>query len=113
MQYSKCSISCLLDQIILNQVVTTLLDGLVSCYNAFGSTVNTGGCPTQECNTDDANGYLAYTGPFGASVDEALDDLVLLLTRGRLSSTNRGIVRGAIEQEYNNGDKAKATCVAQ
>lgn len=108
-------------QVLTGAKVTTLLDGLlstikfglVSCYNAFGDTLYTGQCPIQEGNTDDAIGYLDYSIPQGLTVDEAIEDLALLLTGGRLSSTNRNIIRGAIENEYNNGDISKATRIAQ
>ncbi len=108
-------------QVLTGKFVTKLLDGLfstikfglVSCYNAFGETVSTDGCPTEEGNTDDASGKLLYRVPDGMSVSEAIDDLGLLLTAGRLSLTNKNIIKGAIEDEYSNGDKAKATRIAQ
>ncbi len=69
--------------------------------------------PITEGDTDGGQGQLEYSFPEGASIDEAIDDLALLLTASRLSSFNRGLIRGAIENEYYTGDKAKATRVAQ
>lgn len=71
-----------------------------------------GACPIEEGDTDDGQGYLTYTIPSGASVDEALDDLALLLTGGKLSMTNRGIIRSVMNQYYTS-DKNKATRIAQ
>ncbi len=108
-------------QVLTGKQVTKLVDGLfstikfglVSCHNAFGDTVSTDGCPSVEGNTDNASGKLLYSVPDGMSVDEAIDDLGLLLTAGRLSSTNKSIIKGAIENEYSYGDKTKATRIAQ
>ena len=118
---SKADLVAPESQVLSGAKVTTLLDGLlttikfglISCYNAFGDTVFTGKCPTEEGNTDDAIGYLGYSVPDSLSADDAIDDLALLLTGGRLSSTNRNIIRGAMEDEYNNGDRSKATRIAQ
>ena len=106
-------------QILTGKQVTTLLDGLFtsvkfglgSCYNGFGDTF--GECPTIDGTTNNSDGYLAYRVSDEASVDEALDSLSLLLTAGRLGQTNRRIIKAAMKEEFNTGDKEKATRIAQ
>jgi uncharacterized protein (DUF1800 family)/uncharacterized protein (DUF1501 family) len=98
---------------LLNGFFSTVKFGLVSCHDGFGDTVNTGGCPTIDGDTGSAIGKLTYSAGNGATVEDVIDDLSLLLTAGRLGVTNRGIIKGAIENEYNNGDRSKAIRVAQ
>ncbi len=97
----------------MDGLFSTIKFGLVSCHNAFGDTLSEDGCPSEEGTTDAAAGKLLYSIPDGMSVDEAIDDLGLLLTAGRLSSTNKNIIKGAIDNEYNYGDRPKATRIAQ
>jgi len=115
----KASLVAPESQVLTGKQVTTLLDGLftsvkfglTSCYNGFGDSF--GDCPTIDGTTNNSDGYLAYSVPDTASVDEALDGLALLLTAGRLGQTNRNIIKAAIKDEFDIGDRNKATRIAQ
>ena len=111
---NKASLVAPESQVMTGKKVTTILDsmwsvakfGLTACHNGFGNTL--GSCPTQEGNTDNADGRLYYTPNPSFTVDQMLDDISLMLTAGRLSDVNRGIVRAALEDEYVLGDRSKA-----
>ena len=76
-------------QVLTGKHVTSLVDGLftaikfglISCYNGFGDTVQIsyGNCPSKEGSNDSASGYLGYTPPSSATMDEIIDDLALIL----------------------------------
>lgn len=110
-------------QVLTGKQVTNLLDGLFSsikygltgCYNGFGETVSFGGCPSSSAEGDFsyAAGTLEYSIPKNTPVNEAVDNLALMLTSGRLGKTNRGIIEEAIRNEYNQGDHDKAIRIAQ
>lgn len=87
-------------QVLAGKHITKFLDGLftgvkfglVDYYGGFDDTVTE--CPTTEGNSDiNGNGFLLCTFQETASADDALDDLVLLLTAERLGNTNRDIIK--------------------
>lgn len=94
----------------LDAFFTTVKFGLTGSYNGldYGPTK-----ATQEGYFDTSNGKITYSPDPSATSDEVLDDLSLLLTSGRLGPMNRGIIMAAFENEYVNGDKAKAVRIAQ
>ena len=96
---------------LLDGLFTSVKFGLTSCYHGFGDRFDD--CPTIDGATHKSDGYLAYSAFDIASVDKVLDELSLLLTAGRLGQTNRGIIKAAIEEEFNSGNKEKAIRVAQ
>jgi cullin-associated NEDD8-dissociated protein 1 len=108
-------------QVLAGKKVTTLIDGLFTtvkfgmtdCYRGFGKKTSFNKCPEQEGSTKDAIGLLDYTPPDGASMDEVLDDLSLLLTAKRLGATNTEIIRSAMKDAYDTGDEAKGIRIAQ
>ena len=76
----------------LDGLFTGVKFGLVDYYGGFDDTVTE--CPTTEGNSDiNGNGFLLCTFQDTASADDALDDLVLLLTAERLGNTNRDIIK--------------------
>ena len=66
---------------IVDGLFSAVKFGLISCYNGFGDTVQIsyGNCPSKEGSNDSASGYLGYTPPSSATMDEIIDDLALIL----------------------------------
>ena len=96
---------------LLDGLFTTVKFGLTSCNGGFGDALM--GCPDKEGVTDMGDGLLTYSVEHHMSLDATLDDISLMLTAGRLGTTNRGIIRSTIANEFINGDREKAIRIAQ
>lgn len=90
---------------------------LTSCHNGVGNSLETGDCPTQDGDFSKSDGWLRYTAPEDATVDELIDDLSLWLTSGRLTAVSHDFIKGVIEGMYQEGsdtaDREKAVRIAQ
>ena len=94
-------------EVLKGGLITSLLDGMWSTMK-FGLTQCNGGfkekgwgvaCARNEgVSMTDATATLSYEADSTASLDEVLSELVLLLTAGRLSESNRIIVRNAMQR---------------
>ena len=108
-------------QVMNGNKVTTYLDGmfssvkfgLTSCFQGFGQNHASSCSILIDGMTDTGDGYLSWSADPSASIDEVIDSLSILLTAGRLGSTNKAIIRSTIENEFTNGDRAKAVRVGQ
>lgn len=96
----------------LDGFFTTVKFGLTGSFNGFDRIDNVHPL-SEEGDTSNSNGVLTYSPDPSATVDQVIEDLSLLLTSGRLANTNQGIIKGIIENEYTNGNKAKALQIAQ
>ena len=116
--------------VLSGQKLLWLLDGMFNAIK-FGLTSNTPfcrkmmgpysfanipkvmECPGEEGITTDAPAHMTYVPSSTASVDVILDELSVLLTSGRLTSSNRELMRPFVEAAYNSGDIGKAVRIAQ
>ena len=108
-------------QVMNGKQVTTYLDGmfssvkfgLTSCFKGFGQN-HAGDCSSLiDGLNDTGDGFLSWSPDPSASIDEVIEELSILLTAGRLGSTNKGIIRSAIASDFTNGNRAKAIRIAQ
>lgn len=96
---------------LIDGILTTYKQGITNCQSGFGKSMEKG-CPSADGDYNTAEGVLAYA-PTATSVDSLIDELSLMLTAGRLGDANRAIVRDAIANMYNQGDRSKAIRIAQ
>ena len=103
-------------QILTGMKVTELLEGLMKvvkngldpCDGGFQwySPIRNG-CSRTDGEVDKNYGYLHYSNA-SDNIDEAIDELSMLLTAGRLSETNKKLVKIATQDHFRYGDKDKA-----
>ena len=99
---------------LTNSVFQTVKFGVALCYGGFGKFNFGAACPkTEGTITKDAFGELTYSVESGATADDVLDELSLLMTSSRLSETNRRIIKDAFQSTYDSGDKEKGIRIAQ
>lgn len=77
--------------------------GLSDCHYGFGPYLGGGSCN----DAGRSQGRLEFSMDSGTSSETVIDELALLLTAGRLSSTNRGIIQGVYSNAANEADGLK------
>ncbi|KAL7569392.1 hypothetical protein ACA910_010477 [Epithemia clementina (nom. ined.)] len=94
--------------------------GLMDCFGGFGyNRLFMDGSPVPDCSTIVLGDYEGSTGHLTVQPDKSLtasaivDQLSLLMTSGRLSSTSRTIIQQAYEEKKATSDHAKAIIRAQ
>ena len=77
--------------------------GLSDCHYGFGPYLGGGSCN----DAGRSQGRLEFSMDSGTSSETVIDELALLLTAGRLSSTNREIIQGVYSNAANEADGLK------
>ncbi len=83
---------------------------MTSCNDGLGAR-----CPSNDAKHGlKSSGYFSYDSPSPHDSNEVIDELCTLLTAGRMSVTNRRIVRDAYSHTYTtSNDRAYALQIAQ
>lgn len=97
---------------LVNGLFSTVKFGLHVCGAGFGTvTFGGGACPKSEGTiATDALAELGFTAT--NDIDAMLDELSLLLTSSRLSSSNRAIIKANVDK-FSGGNKDKSLRIAQ
>lgn len=101
---------------LLESVFSVVKLGISECYKPTLANYREGipfPCATEEGDTSLAPAHSNYWPVSTASVNDIIYDLDILLTSGRLTDKNRGLIKSLIDPEYNTGNVAKAIRMAQ
>lgn len=70
-------------------------------------------CPNTEGDYSLSPATISWTPSSTASVDDILEELNVILTAGRLSTSNKALIKTVMEQYFSSGDVGKAVRIAQ
>ena len=70
-------------------------------------------CPNTEGDYSLSPATITWTPSSTASVDDILEELNVILTAGRLSTSNKALIKTVMEQYFSSGDVGKAVRIAQ